>query len=209
MEHRIEDQPKQRRKGTPLLAVMDENCTSCAGAPLCEPHCPVEGCINLLYEETPNGGLKPYRVWVDNDKCIGCQMCYNDNLTNIHRHKETEEIFLEYAGRYYDNSKRPLETDKVPKKFQLELIGTESEDRLDKKICPWDAIKMYEFDEGAKLSKYFYKPENIRVVDGRYVVDAQEKGRLEKQQEELYWERRNSTTAQSWRHRHTLEIICS
>jgi len=51
MEHWIEDPPKHKHKGTPLLAVMDENSTSCAGAPLCEPHCPVEGCINLLYEE--------------------------------------------------------------------------------------------------------------------------------------------------------------
>lgn len=187
MEHRTEGLSKHKRKGTPLLAVMDENCTSCAGAPLCEPHCPVEGCINLLYEETPNGGLKPYRVWVDNDKCIGCQMCYSDDLTKVHQHKETGEIFLEYAGRYYDSSKRPVENDKVPKKFQLELIGAESEDRLDKKICPWDAIKMYEFNEGAKLSKNFYEPEKIKIVDGVYVVNTEEKNRLEKQQEELYW----------------------
>jgi ferredoxin len=187
MEHRTEDLPKHKRKGTPLLAVMDENCTSCAGAPLCEPHCPVEGCINLLYEETPNGGLKPYRVWVDNDKCIGCQMCYSHDLTKVHQHKETGEIFLEYAGRYYDSSKRPVENDKVPKKFQLELIGAESEDRLDKKICPWDAIKMYEFNEGAKLSKNFYEPGKITIVDGVYVVKTEEKNRLEKQQEKLYW----------------------
>jgi len=43
---------------------------------------------------------------------------------------------------------KAIEENKLPKKFQLELIGTESDDRLDKKICPWDAIKMYEFDEG-------------------------------------------------------------
>ncbi len=72
------------------------------------------------------------------------------------------------------------------KKFQLELIGTESEDRLDKKICLWDAIKMYEFDEGTELSKYFYEPENIKVVNGVYVIDAQEKKRLEEKQKELY-----------------------
>jgi hypothetical protein len=113
-------------------------------------------------------------------------MCYSADLTKIHRHKDTGEIFFEYAGRYYDSLKRPLETDNVPRKFQLELIGTESEDRLDKKICPWDSIKMYEFGEGAKLSKYFYEPENIRFVDGCYVVDARERDRLEKSQEELY-----------------------
>ena len=186
MEHQVQEPLKKKRKGTPLLAVMDENCTSCAGSPLCEPHCPVEGCINLLYEETPNGGLKPYRVWVDNDKCIGCQMCYSDDLTKIHRHKQTGEIFYEYAARYYDSSKRPVAPDAVPKKFELELVGTESEDRLDKKICPWDAIRMYEFDEGAELSKNFYQPENIKTVNGLYVMDAREKSRLEEKQQALY-----------------------
>ena len=178
---------KKKRKGTALLAVMDENCSSCAGSPLCELHCPVENCINLLYEETPAGGLKPYRVWVDNDKCIGCQMCFSDDLTKIHRHKETGEIFREYAGRYYDNSRKPVEENKLPKKFQLELIGTESDDRLDKKICPWDAIKMYEFDEGAELSKNFYEPNKIDAVNGLYVMNADEKKRLERKQIELYF----------------------
>lgn len=46
----------KKRKGTALLAVMNENCTSCAGSPLCEVHCPVDDCINLLYEEVPGGG---------------------------------------------------------------------------------------------------------------------------------------------------------
>jgi len=176
----------KKRKGTALLAVMNESCSSCAGSPICELHCPVEGCINLLYEETPQGGLKPYRVWVDNEKCIGCQMCYSDDLTKIHQHKDTGELFYEYAGRFYDSAKKPLEADKMPKKFQLQLVGTESEDRLDKKICPWDAIKMYEFDEGLEVSKYFYIPEKIKTVGGVYVVEAEEKERLEEKQGELY-----------------------
>jgi len=176
----------KKRKGTALLAVMDENCSSCAGSPLCELHCPVEDCINLLYEEVPQGGLKPYRVWVDNDKCIGCQMCYSDDLTKVHQHKETGEVYYEYAGRFYDSSRKPLEPDKMPKKFQLQLIGTESEDRLDKKICPWDAIKMYEFDEGLEVAQYFYDAEKIKTVNGLYVIDPEEKERLEKIQQELY-----------------------
>jgi len=176
----------KKRKGTALVAVMDENCTSCAGSPLCEAHCPVEDCINLLYEEVPGEGLKPYRVFIDNDKCIGCQMCYSDDLTKIHRHKETGEIYYEYAGRYYDSERRPLEPDKLPKKFQLQLVGTESEDRLDKKICPWDAIKMYEYEEGVEISRFFYEPERIKVVNGLYVIDPEEKTRLERRQTELY-----------------------
>lgn len=176
----------KKRKGTALLAVMNENCSSCAGSPLCEVHCPVEDCINLLYEELPQGGLKPYRVWVDNDKCIGCQMCYSDDLTKIHQHKETGEIYYEYAGRYYDSAKKPLEPDAVPKKFQLQLIGTESEDRLDKKICPWDAIKMYEYEEGLEVAQYFYDPGKIKIVNGLFVIDAEEMARLEEKQKELY-----------------------
>lgn len=176
----------KKRKGTALLAVMDENCSSCAGSPLCELHCPVDECINLLYEELPQGGLKPYRVWVDNEKCIGCQMCYSDDLTKIHQHKESGEIFYEYGNRFYDQNKKPLPPEAVPKKFQLQLIGTESEDRLDKKICPWDAIKMYEYDEGLEASQYFYKPEKFKVVDGLYVVTAEEKEKMEEKQSEFY-----------------------
>jgi len=175
-----------KRKGTALLAVMDENCSSCAGSPICEAHCPVDGCINLLYEQVPGGGLKPYRVWVDNDKCIGCQMCYSDDLTKIQQHKETGEIFYEYANRFYDSNRKPVEPNAVPKRIQLQLIGTESEDRLDKKICPWDAIKMYEFEDGLKASKFFYDAENIKQIDGLYVVEPEEKTRLEDKQGEFY-----------------------
>ena len=176
----------KKRKGTALLAVMDENCSSCAGSPICEAHCPVDDCINLLYEELPGGGLKPYRVFVDNDKCIGCQMCYSEDLTKIHEHKETGEIFFEYANRFYDSDRKPVAPDKIPKRFQLQLIGTESEDRLDKKICPWDAIKMYEFEDGVTRSEFFYASTKVKQVNGVYVIDAEEKARLEEKQSELY-----------------------
>ena len=178
------DETTKKRKGTALLAVMDENCTSCAGSPLCEVHCPVDDCINLLYEEV-TGGLKPYRVWVDNDKCIGCQMCYSEDLIKIHRHKETGEVFYEYENRYYDAQKRPLEGDQLPKKFQLQLIGTDSEDRLDKKICPWDAIRMVEYDEALEASRQFYDPDFIKIVNGHYVIGQEGKDKLEERQAEL------------------------
>ena len=115
----------KKRKGTALLAVMNENCSSCAGSPLCEAHCPVDGCINILYEELPQGGLKPYRVFVDNDKCIGCQMCYSDDLTKIQQHKDTGEVFYEYNNRFFDRNRKPIDPDAVPKRIQLQLIGTQ------------------------------------------------------------------------------------
>ena len=176
----------KKRKGTALLAVMDENCSSCAGSPICEAHCPVDDCINLVYEELPGGGLKPYRVFVDNDKCIGCQMCYSDDLTKIQQHKETGEIYYEYANRFYDSNRKPIPPDAVPKKISLQLIGTESEDRLDKKICPWDAIKMYEFEDGLQRAEHFYDITKIKEVNGVFVVDTEEKTRLEDKQSELY-----------------------
>jgi hypothetical protein len=40
----------------------------------------------------------------------------------------------------------------------------QSEGRLDKTICPWDAVKMYEFKEGAEVSKRFYEPDKIKIV---------------------------------------------
>jgi hypothetical protein len=66
------------------------------------------------------------------------------------------------------------------------LIGTESEDRLDKKICPWDAIKMYEFDDGLEVSQLFYDITKLKKIDGGYVIDDAEKERLEEKQSELY-----------------------
>ena len=68
----------------------------------------------------------------------------------------------------------------------MELIDTESTDRLDKKICPWDAIKMYEFDEGVERSNYFYQPKALDAATGVYVTNAVEKRRLEEKQLELY-----------------------
>ena len=76
--------------------------------------------------------------------------------------------------------------DAVPKRVQLQLIGTESEDRLDKKICPWDAIKMYEFEDGLAMSENFYDITKIKEVDGLYVIDNEEKARLEEKQIDLY-----------------------
>src|SRR5499426_2111840 len=176
----------KKRKGTALLAVMDENCSSCAGSPICEAHCPVDNCINLVYEELPQGGLKPYRVFVDNDKCIGCQMCYSEDLTKIHQHKETGEIYYEYANRFYNSNKTPVPPAAMPKKIQLQLIGTESEDRLDKKISPWAAIKMSEFKAGLEVAEFCYDQSKIKQVNGLFVVDPKEKERLEEKQAELY-----------------------
>jgi hypothetical protein len=113
-------------------------------------------------------------------------MCYSDDLTKIHQHKETGEIFYEYANRFYDSNRKPIAPDAMPKKIQLQLIGTDSEDRLDKKICPWDAIKMYEFDEGLEVSEFFYDKSKIKEINGLFVVDAEEKERLEEKQSELY-----------------------
>jgi len=70
-------------------------------------------------------------------------------------------------------------------KIQLELVGTQPEDRLDKKICPWDAIRIYEFNDATERSKYFYEP-NAARCRGVYVTNAVEKRRLEEKQLELY-----------------------
>jgi len=113
-------------------------------------------------------------------------MCYSDDLTKIQQHKETGEIYYEYANRFYDSNRKPIPPEAVPKKIQLQLVGTESEDRLDKKICPWDAIKMYEFEDGQNMSEYFYDITKVRKINGVYVVDAEEKARLEEKQSELY-----------------------
>jgi hypothetical protein len=104
-------------------------------------------------------------------------MCFRDDLTKIHRRKESGAIY-EYAGRYYGGSKRTIEENELPKKVQLELMRTESDNRCDKKISPWDAIAMDKFDEGVELSKKFYEPSKVDAVNGVYIMDAAEKSSL-------------------------------
>jgi hypothetical protein len=45
---------------------------------------------------------------------------------------------------------------------------------------------MYEFDDGLEISEYFYDITKIKQVNGFYVVDPEEKARLEEKQTELY-----------------------
>jgi ferredoxin len=60
---------RPRKKTPPLVVVMNDNCTSCSGSPMCQTECPVD-CIHLVLQEE-----RPVRVWVDNDTCIGCMNC--------------------------------------------------------------------------------------------------------------------------------------
>jgi len=62
-----------RRKVKPkLLAVITEACTGCAGAPVCQPYCPVDDCMVLVAAQDawPFG-----HIWVDPLKCVGCKKC--------------------------------------------------------------------------------------------------------------------------------------
>ncbi len=62
-----------RRKVKPrVLAVIDEGCTGCAGAPVCQLYCPVDECMLLV----PADDAFPYgRIWVDPLRCVGCRKC--------------------------------------------------------------------------------------------------------------------------------------
>jgi hypothetical protein len=114
------------------------------------------------------------------------QLRLNDDWAKIHWHKQTKGIYREYVGRYYGGAKRPVEENTLGKQFQLELIGTESVAGLDARLCPWDGIGSYRFDDVAELGKSFHAPVKIDAVNGRYIMDALEKQRLERKQIELY-----------------------
>ena len=61
-----------RKKKPPLLAVINECCTGCAGSPVCITYCPVEECMYWVEdEENPPFG----RIEVDYQLCIGCKKC--------------------------------------------------------------------------------------------------------------------------------------
>jgi len=62
-----------RRKAKPkVLAMITDDCTGCAGAPVCQPYCPVDECMLLV----PAADAFPFvRIWVDPLKCVGCKKC--------------------------------------------------------------------------------------------------------------------------------------
>ncbi len=112
----------------------------------------------------------------DND--IGRQMSFSDDSTKIHRRQ--------YGVRYDGGSKRLLEKSGLPAKSQLELIGMEADDRLDKKIGPWDALTMHEFHKRAELPRNFHEPAKIDAVNGVYIMDDAERQRLEEKLMGIY-----------------------
>ena len=62
----------QRKKKPKILAVINDNCTGCAGSPVCVDYCPVGECMFWVSdEEHPPFG----RIVVDPILCIGCKLC--------------------------------------------------------------------------------------------------------------------------------------
>jgi len=61
-----------RKRKPKQLAVINGNCTGCAGSPVCVQYCPVEACMFWVPdEENPPFG----RIEVDKATCIGCGKC--------------------------------------------------------------------------------------------------------------------------------------
>jgi ferredoxin len=62
----------KRKRKPKILAVINDSCTGCSGAPICITECPVDNC---MYEvENPDAPIFN-RVYVDPLLCIGCKKC--------------------------------------------------------------------------------------------------------------------------------------
>lgn len=69
MSHGRTDLRKRKPK---QHAVINENCTGCAGSPVCVAYCPVEACMFWI----PDEDHPPFgRIEVDKATCIGCAKC--------------------------------------------------------------------------------------------------------------------------------------
>ena len=61
-----------RKRKPKQLAVINENCTGCAGSPACIAYCPVDTCMFWI----PDEDHPPFgRIEVDKAICIGCAKC--------------------------------------------------------------------------------------------------------------------------------------
>jgi ferredoxin len=71
-EPKSEGQNNKRKRKPHILAVINENCTGCAGSPACVEYCPVEDCMFW----SPDPDHAPFgRIIVDPLLCIGCKLC--------------------------------------------------------------------------------------------------------------------------------------
>jgi len=69
MPRLITDKRKRKPK---RLATVNDDCTGCAGSPVCVEACPVAGCMVPI----PDSDALPFeRIHVDPLKCIGCTKC--------------------------------------------------------------------------------------------------------------------------------------
>ena len=71
-----------RRKRKPKwLAVVNECCTGCGGAPVCQEFCTVDNCMVLVRDEehAPEFG----RMTVDPLLCLGCRRCISKGPDGI------------------------------------------------------------------------------------------------------------------------------
>ncbi|MCZ2077413.1 MAG: 4Fe-4S dicluster domain-containing protein [Bryobacterales bacterium] len=61
-----------RKRKPKQIAIINENCTGCAGSPACVAYCPVEACMFWV----PDEEYSPFgRIEVDKSTCIGCAKC--------------------------------------------------------------------------------------------------------------------------------------
>ncbi len=61
-----------RKRKPKRVAVIRENCTGCAGSPVCVEYCPVEACMFWL----PDEDHPPFgHIVTDKTLCIGCSAC--------------------------------------------------------------------------------------------------------------------------------------
>ena len=79
---REQEKKTEKRKRKPkILAVINDACTGCSGAPICVTECPIDLCMNLV----PNPDAPIFhRIEVDALNCIGCKKCISKGPKNTY-----------------------------------------------------------------------------------------------------------------------------
>ncbi len=72
---------QQRKRKPKLLAVINDACTGCSGAPICITECPVADC---MYEVDNESAPAFNLVVVDPLLCIGCKKCISNGPMNTY-----------------------------------------------------------------------------------------------------------------------------
>lgn len=148
---------KERKKNPRVLAVINEDCSGCAGSSKCMDRCSF-GAIQYISTVT---NLRPDRVYVVPTICTGCMMC----ATDVEGPREFNPAFTAkevFSGEAKTNS--ALAVSNLKRMMGIAALGDPTRDGLPTTVCSQNAIELLLFEDGMRRIADIYPESFVRIL---------------------------------------------